>query len=100
MIVVSDALGAGETNYPFQLGNPFPKGAIPHAPDLLINGVAVSSQADVKNRYPDGSAEFAVISAIVPHPGERVRFSEFCGQSDERQYASDSSADASIAANR
>jgi len=65
MITVSDALGAGETNYPFQFGRPFLRGAIPHAPGVLINGVAVLSQADVKNRYPDGSVEFAVISVIV-----------------------------------
>jgi hypothetical protein len=67
MIAISDALGTGETNYPFQFGRPFVEGAIRHAPGVLINGVAVPSQADVKNRYPDGSVEFAVISVIVPH---------------------------------
>ena len=67
MIVVSDALGAGETSYPFRFGRPFLGGAIPHAPGVLINGVAMPSQADVKNRYPDGSVEFAVISVIVQH---------------------------------
>jgi hypothetical protein len=67
MIVISDALGTGETNYPFQFGRPFLREAIPHAPGVLINGVAVPSQADVKNRYPDGSVEFAVISVIVPN---------------------------------
>jgi hypothetical protein len=67
MIVISDALGTGETSYPFQFGRPFLRGAIPHAPGVLINGVAVPSQADVKNRYPDGSVEFAVIAVIVPH---------------------------------
>jgi hypothetical protein len=49
MIVMSDALDAGETSYPFQFGRPFLRGAIPHAPGVLINGVAVPSQADVKN---------------------------------------------------
>ncbi|MGC2080873.1 MAG: hypothetical protein WA728_33635 [Xanthobacteraceae bacterium] len=67
MIAVSDALGAGDPNYPFQFGRPFVQGAIPHAPGVLINGMAAASQADVKNRYPDGSVEFAVISVIVPH---------------------------------
>ena len=67
MIAVSDASGAGETSYPFRFGRPFLRGAIPHAPGVLINGAAVPSQADVKNRYPDGSVEFAVISVIVPH---------------------------------
>jgi hypothetical protein len=67
MITITDALGTGETNYPFQFGRPFVEGAISQAPQVLINGVAVPSQADVKNRYPDGSAEFAVISVILPH---------------------------------
>jgi hypothetical protein len=37
-------------------------------PSVLVNGVAPTggSQADVKNRYPDGSVEFAVMSAMLP----------------------------------
>ena len=65
-MVVSDASGAGETNYPMQFGRPFLEGAIPHAPAILVNGVPVTSQADVKNRYPDGSVEFAVMASVLP----------------------------------
>ena len=65
-MTVSDASGAGETNYPLQFGRPFVKGAIPHAPQILVNGQPVPSQADVKNRYPDGSVEFAVMAAVLP----------------------------------
>ena len=32
----------------------------------LINGSAVATQADVKNRYPDGSVEYAVIAIVIP----------------------------------
>src|SRR5271156_1700787 len=45
-ITLTDASGAGETNYPFQFGRPFIDGAIPHAPHVLINGAPVASQAD------------------------------------------------------
>ncbi|MBF6560550.1 MAG: DUF3383 family protein [Candidatus Binataceae bacterium] len=65
-ITVSDASGAGETNYPMQFGRPFIDGAIPHAPMILVNGAPVPSQADVKTRYPDGSVEFAVVAAVLP----------------------------------
>lgn len=65
-IVMTDKSGTAETNYPFQFGRPFLDGAIPHAPAVLINGVAAVSQADVKNRYPDGSVEFAVMAVVVP----------------------------------
>ena len=66
-MTISDASGAGETNYPMQFGRPFVDGAIPPRPQVLINGVpAALSQADIKNRYPDGSAEYAVMAVVVP----------------------------------
>jgi hypothetical protein len=65
-ITLTDASGAGETNYPFQFGRPFVDGAIPHAPQVLINGVPATSQGDVKIRYPDGSVEFAVLAVVIP----------------------------------
>jgi len=33
---------------------------------VLVNGQPVATQADVKNRYPDGSVEFAVIAVVIP----------------------------------
>ena len=65
-ITLTDASGLGETNYPFQFGRPFIEGAIPHAPQVLINGVPAASQADVHNRYPDGSTEYAVMAVVIP----------------------------------
>ena len=57
---------SGVLNYPYQFGRPFKDGEIPHAPAVLLNGNPVPSQADVKNRYPDGSAEYAVIAVVIP----------------------------------
>jgi hypothetical protein len=65
-MTISDASGAGETNYPLQLGRPFVEGAIPDAPQILINGAPAVSQADVKDRYPNGSVKFAIMSTVVP----------------------------------
>lgn len=65
-MTVSNASGVALPSYPLQFGRPFTDGAIPHAPVVLINGSPVPSQSDVKNRYPDGSAEFAVIAAVIP----------------------------------
>src|SRR5262245_33931082 len=58
--------GVLQINYPLQFGRPFLKGAIPNYPQVLINGVPTLTQADVKNRYPDGSVKFAVISTVIP----------------------------------
>ncbi|HEY1301893.1 MAG TPA: hypothetical protein VGF07_15440, partial [Stellaceae bacterium] len=41
-------------------------GEIAHAPQVLLNGRPIATQADVKNRYPDGSVEFAVIAVVIP----------------------------------
>jgi hypothetical protein len=69
-MTVSDASGSGETNYPLQFGRPFLQGAIPsgQCPVVSVDGAgnAATSQADVKNRYPDGSVEYAVVATVVP----------------------------------
>lgn len=65
-ITLTNPTATTVTNYPYQFGRPFVDGAIPHSPMVLVNGTAVPSQSDIKNRYPDGSVEFAVISAVVP----------------------------------
>ena len=54
------------TNYPYQFGRVFKQGVIANYPQVLIDGVAQTTQADVKNRWPDGSVKFAILSLIVP----------------------------------
>ncbi|MGH7114809.1 MAG: DUF3383 family protein, partial [Stellaceae bacterium] len=67
-MAVTDASGAASTNYPLQFGRPFLEGAVARGrcPVVSMNGVALPTQADVKNRYPDGSVEFAVVAVVLP----------------------------------
>ena len=65
-ITVTNASGGAISNYPYQFGRPFVDRAIASQPQVLVNGQPVVSQADVKNRYPDGSVEFAVIAVVIP----------------------------------
>ena len=66
-ITITNQSGAVLTNYPLQFGRPFLAGAIPGQPQVLINGnPAPTQQADVKNRYPDGSVKFAVLAVVIP----------------------------------
>ena len=65
-ITIRNASGAIRKNYPYQFGRPFVDGAIANQPQVLVNGQPVATQADVKNRYPDGSVEFAVIAVVIP----------------------------------
>ncbi len=66
VITIANQSGLVLTNYPLQFGRPFLSGAIPGQPQVLINGAPVPTQADVKNRYPDGSVKFAVMAVVIP----------------------------------
>lgn len=65
-IVITNASGARQTNYPLQFGRPFVQGEIAHYPQVSVNGTPVQTQADVKNRFPDGSVKFAILSVVLP----------------------------------
>ncbi|MGH7031801.1 MAG: hypothetical protein ACREEZ_15410, partial [Stellaceae bacterium] len=65
-ITLTNKSGAAIVHYPLQFGRPFLDGAILDEPQVLIGGTPAKTQADVKNRYPDGSVEYAVIAVLVP----------------------------------
>ncbi len=65
-MTLTNRSGAAIVNYPLQFGRPFLDGAIPDEPQVLIGGTPVKTQSDVKNRYPDGSVEYAVVAVMVP----------------------------------
>jgi hypothetical protein len=56
----------GLRNHPLVFGRPFKMGAISGAPIVMVDGVLAASQADVEQRWPDGSVRFAVISVTLP----------------------------------
>jgi hypothetical protein len=62
-----DASGSGASNYPLRLGRPFVAGEIAGAPQAVIGGMPVPTQADIKTRWPDGSVQHAILSFVVPH---------------------------------
>src|SRR3954447_6008929 len=51
-----------QRSYPLQFGRPFVCGKIARYPQIVVNGALAPTQADVKNRCPDGSVKFAVIA--------------------------------------
>lgn len=55
----------------------FRQGDIPNFAQAVVNGTPLLTQCDTKNRWPDGSLKFALISFIVPRVtsrGSEVRF--------------------------
>lgn len=64
-MTITNRSSADSANYPLQFGRPFLQGEIRGYPQVVIGGVPVATQADIKNRFPDGSVAFAVISAVI-----------------------------------
>lgn len=55
----------------------FKRGDIPNFAQAVVNGTPLLTQCDVKNRWPEGSLKFAIISFVVPKVtshGPEVRF--------------------------
>jgi len=65
-ITIQNLTGSAVTNAPISVGQPFKKGDITNYPQASIAGTLVLTQADVKNRWPDGSVKFAIVSFILP----------------------------------
>lgn len=63
---ITDQSGGDLVDYPVQIARPFIKSEISDFPEVLIDGVAVQTQAAVKQRHDDGSVKHAIISFIVP----------------------------------
>ena len=64
-IVLTDTSGSPQTNSPETVTRFFKPGEIPHYAQAIINGAGVLTQCDVKNRWPDGSVKFAIVSFVV-----------------------------------
>jgi hypothetical protein len=65
-ITIQDTSGVTQTNRPISVSRAFVQGEIPNYAQASIGGTAVLTQCDVKNRWPDGSVKFAIVSLIVP----------------------------------
>jgi hypothetical protein len=65
-ITISDTSGSAQTNRPVSISRPFVQGEIPNFAQASTNGTPLLTQCDVKNRWPDGSLKFAVVSFIIP----------------------------------
>jgi hypothetical protein len=63
---IKEPYGEEHINYPIQFGRPFTEGEISSFPQVVVDGETISSQANIKQRYPDGSVKHAIISFILP----------------------------------
>lgn len=85
-VTVTNPQSAALQNYPLQFARPFVAGEIAQFPQLMLNGQPLPTQADVKQRHPDGSVRHAIISVVIPQiaAGAALKLS-FVNQSSGRQ---------------
>ncbi len=65
-MILTNRSGTAQSQYPLQFGRPFLPGKVANFPQVVVNGTPVPTQADVKQRYPDGSVKHAILSVIIP----------------------------------
>ncbi len=65
-LTITEKAGVSTSNYPVQFARPFLQGEIANFPQVLVDGNAVPTQADVKQRYSDGSVKHAIVSFLIP----------------------------------
>ena len=65
-VVITETTGNTTTNYPLQFARPFAEGEIADYPQILIDGSPVTTQANVKTRWDDGSVKHVVLSCLIP----------------------------------
>ncbi|HEY2547601.1 MAG TPA: Ig-like domain-containing protein [Candidatus Acidoferrum sp.] len=65
-VTISDASGSGQTNRAISISRAFVQGEIANFAQASVAGTAVLTQCDVKNRWPDGSLKFAIVSFVIP----------------------------------
>ncbi|RJR33949.1 MAG: hypothetical protein C4576_27090 [Desulfobacteraceae bacterium] len=65
-LTMTEKSGVSTTNYPVQIGRPFAQGEIPAYPQAIVDGTPVTTQADIKQRWPDGSVKHAILSFLIP----------------------------------
>jgi len=67
-LTISESAVVTTSNYPVQIGRPFVQAEIKNFPQVLIDGQAVPTQSDVKERWPDGSVKHAILAFLIPKP--------------------------------
>ncbi len=65
-LTIREEDGVATANYPIQIARPFINAEVQNFPQAVINGNPVFTQADVKQRYADGSVKHAILTFLIP----------------------------------
>jgi hypothetical protein len=72
--IVYETSAGLQRDRPISIARVFRRGEIRHFARATVDGRPVLTQCDVKNRWPDGSLKFAVVSFVIPvlAPGSSI----------------------------
>src|SRR4029077_9319548 len=65
-VTVQETSGNTQNNRPVSISRVFVQGEIPGFAQAVVGSTPVLTQCDVKNRWPDGSLKFAIVSFVMP----------------------------------
>ncbi|TDF39309.1 LamG domain-containing protein [Alteromonadaceae bacterium M269] len=65
-LTIKNESSAELIQHPVQVGRLFLQGEIPQFPKAVFDNVPMTTQADIKQRWPDGSVKHAVVSFVAP----------------------------------
>jgi len=65
-VTISDTSGRAQVNRPVSIARAFREGEIRNFVQASISNHPLLTQCDVKNRWPDGSLRYAVVSFVIP----------------------------------
>jgi len=80
-ITIKDMSNSTQINRPHSISRVFKQGEIRNFPQARVNGNNVSTQADVKSRWPDGSVKHVVASFLATIPANASIAVDFINQS-------------------
>ena len=63
---IFDTSGSKQENRPVSISRSFVQGEIANFAHASVGGAPLLTQCDVKNRWPDGSLKYAIVSFVVP----------------------------------
>ncbi len=64
-VTIHETSGSAQANRPVSISRAFVQGEITNFAQASIGGTPVLTQCDVKNRWPDGSLKFAIVSFVI-----------------------------------
>lgn len=80
-VTITNQSGSARSNTPYSISRVFEQGEIAQFAQARVNGTPITTQCDVKTRWPDGSLQHAIVSFLVNLPASGAVTVDFINSS-------------------